>query len=167
VSVAIVQPESFSNDILAAFASLISQIPGIPPIRRRKRPIRLNNEKELQALVFISLISDAKDWEAFIGPSGQRSVNMIYTVQVTVSFQGNYQYQIDQPSPLYWREQIRQQFLQPLLPGVPSVWDMSYTLGPVYDPAAMGEGYDSESITFTVQNIEPANGPMVSNQGVI
>ncbi len=113
-----------------------------------------------------------------MGPTGQRSVTIRYTVKVTVSFQANTQYEEDPVEPLIWREKIRQLFDQPRLEGglpgdppsnepiltdAPTVYDCNYTLGPVYDASGEDSTYDSTSIGLTFDSIEPANGPQLSN----
>lgn len=148
---------SYAADILAAVKTALKGVGGLPPVKRRTRPVFWRDEKKV---VLISLVSDEVDWETFKGDSAtaRRVINVKYTVQVTILVQRNDQYDEDPDDVLNWREQIRQKLYRPQLAGAATVWNCEVGLGQVYEYQSLDRAFDTSALTFIFHSKEPVHG---------
>lgn len=147
---------SYARDILNAVARVVAGIPGLPPVKIRKRPVFRDRDPE--QLVVVSPLGDDVIEDLFQGDDGRRLMVLGYRVLVTILTQGNLRYDGDAAELVEWRERIRQTLYVPELPGVASVYDCDLTLGELFDMASMDAAYDRSSLTFRYHSKEPANG---------
>lgn len=125
----------------------LDQIPAIPPVKIRKKPVLL--QEDPIPVIFITPGKEKITMEAF-----DKIVEYTYDLQITLIRPGNRIYESDVESFLKLRESIRNELFQPTLPGTEFI-DANIELTPPFDIVSGEAGnYDISGLIIRYKSIE-------------